>query len=61
MEEFISKLNKFDNNMQITLADSETLIKMGEFLGMNLITGTNVISTIFKTFVNLPITLYNIG
>ena len=60
LKEFISKSNKIGSEMEISQTDSETLIKIGEFLGMNLITGTNIISTIFRTFINLPITVNNL-
>ena len=41
-------------------ADSDLLLKIGEFLGIKLVTGTHIISTIVKFAVNFPILVNNL-
>lgn len=59
IEEFLNKSSS-NEELQTSNLDSETLIEVGNFLGMNLIKGTNIISTIFNSSINLPINIYNI-
>jgi len=55
IEEFIAKIGDISEpHMDLSKADSETLMKAGDFLGMNLLTGTNLISTLVNTTVNIP-------
>ncbi len=54
-------INGSMNKMNLNEIDSDTLVKIGDFLNMNIITGSNIISTLFRWTVNLPFTVANLG
>lgn len=46
--------------MLINNLNSRKLEEVGDFLGLNLITGTNILSTLFKWTVNFPVMIVNL-
>ena len=46
--------------MLISNLDSKKLLKVGDFLGINLITGTNIVSTLFRWIVNTPVKIISL-
>jgi hypothetical protein len=59
IDEFVNIAKGFQGKLTISQMDSETLIKIGEFLGLNLITGTKTISTLYNSAKNMPTNLKN--
>jgi len=63
-EEKITTLLNNRQNLE-TLADlnnlsSYILLRIGEFLSLDLITGTNILSKVFKGIMNTPLALLNL-
>ena len=61
MVDLLAKSGMLSDKYKIENASSQTLIKMGDFLNLDLVTGTNIVSTLFNGTVNLPINIMNIG
>jgi len=55
-------LQKCNNlaDLELSSLDSESLSRAAEFLGINYVSGTNIISTLFRWAVNLPFNAANL-
>ena len=47
--------------MNISQADSDTLLKAADFLCLKAVTGTNILSSLFKAAVNIPNKVLNLA
>ena len=59
IDEFVNRATNFQGKLTISQMDSETLIKIGEFLGLNMITGTKTLSTLYNSTLNIPTNVLN--
>lgn len=60
IEILLAKGADFEHDLDLNKADTETLMNAADFLGVNVITGTNIASTLFQGAKKVPTRCFNL-